>query len=116
MVKRVAHNNFTIGLIPIGLKPGDYRNPLLPFIYKNIINQMILQAAKFIGAGLATIGLAGAGVGIGTVFGALVLGTSRNPSLKDELFRIAILGFALTEAIALFALMMGFLIFIRTIR
>jgi F-type H+-transporting ATPase subunit c len=43
-------------------------------------------------------------------FGALVLGTSRNPSLKDELFRIAILGFALTEAIALFALMMGFLI------
>ena len=71
---------------------------------------MILQASKFIGAGLATIGLAGAGVGIGTVFGCLVLGTSRNPSLKDELFKIAILGFALTEAIALFALMMGFLI------
>jgi len=71
---------------------------------------MLLQAAKFIGAGLATIGLAGAGVCIGTVFGALVLGTSRNPSLKDELFRLAILGFALTEAIALFALMMAFLI------
>jgi F-type H+-transporting ATPase subunit c len=30
---------------------------------------MELQAAKYIGAGLATIGLAGAGVGIGTVFG-----------------------------------------------
>ena len=71
---------------------------------------MLLQAAKFIGAGLATIGLAGAGVGIGTVFGALVLGTSRNPSLKDELFKMAILGFALTEAIALFSLMMAFLI------
>ena len=73
---------------------------------------MILQAAKFIGAGLATIGLAGAGVGIGTVFGALVLGTSRNPSLKDELFRVAILGFALTEAIALFALMMSSAVFV----
>ncbi len=71
---------------------------------------MLLQAAKFIGAGLATIGLAGAGVGIGTVFGALVIGTSRNPSLKDELFKMAILGFALTEAIALFSLMMAFLI------
>lgn len=71
---------------------------------------MLLQAAKFIGAGLSTIGVAGAGVGIGTVFGALVLGTSRNPSLKDELFRIAIFGFALCEAIALFALMMAFLI------
>jgi len=71
---------------------------------------MLLQASKFIGAGLATIGLAGAGVGIGTVFGAFILGTARNPSLKDELQKIAILGFALTEAIALFALMMGFLI------
>jgi len=71
---------------------------------------ILLQAAKFIGAGLATIGLAGAGVGIGTVFGALVIGTSRNPSLKDELFKMAILGFALTEAIALFSLMMAFLI------
>ena len=71
---------------------------------------LLLQSAKFIGARLATIGLAGAGVGIGTVFGALVLGISRNPSLKDELFKMAILGFALTEAIALFSLMMGFLI------
>jgi F-type H+-transporting ATPase subunit c len=93
----------------LGLDKGDYHKQLLVLtLHINI--KMILQAAKFIGAGLATIGLAGAGVGIGTVFGALVLGTSRNPSLKDELFRIAILGFALTEAIALFALMMGFLI------
>ena len=30
---------------------------------------MLLQSAKFLGAGLATIGLAGAGVGIGNVFG-----------------------------------------------
>jgi F-type H+-transporting ATPase subunit c len=71
---------------------------------------LLIQSAKFLGAGLATIGLAGAGVGIGTVFGALVIGISRNPSLKDELFKMAILGFALTEAIALFSLMMAFLI------
>jgi len=71
---------------------------------------MLLQAAKYIGAGLATIGLAGTGVGIGTVFGALVLGISRKPSLKDELFKMAILGFAFTEAIALFALMIVFLL------
>jgi F-type H+-transporting ATPase subunit c len=71
---------------------------------------MLLQSAKCIGAGLATIGLAGAGVGIGSVFGSLVTGTSRNPSLKDELFKIALIGFALTEAIALFALMIAFLI------
>jgi|TARA_B100001996_G_C18330422_1_gene466169 F-type H+-transporting ATPase subunit c len=63
-----------------------------------------------IGAGLATIGLAGAGVGIGNVFGSLLIAVSRNPQEKDELFRLSILGFALTEAIALFALMMAFLI------
>jgi F-type H+-transporting ATPase subunit c len=71
---------------------------------------MLLQAAKCIGAGLTTIGLAGAGIGIGNIFSALVLGISRNPSLKDELFKMAIFGFALTEAIALFALMLAFLL------
>lgn len=65
---------------------------------------------RFIGAGLATIALGGAGVGIGTVFGALILGSARNPSLSKQLFIYAILGFALTEAIALFGLMMAFLI------
>ena len=59
----------------------------------------MVTAAKLIGAGLATIGLAGAGVGIGTVFGSLLIAVSRNPNEKDELFRLAILGFALTEAI-----------------
>ena len=68
------------------------------------------EGAKLIGAGCATIGLAGAGAGIGTVFGALVVGLSRNPRMKNELFRMTILGFALTEAMALFALMMAFLI------
>jgi F-type H+-transporting ATPase subunit c len=70
----------------------------------------MISAAKLIGAGSATIGLAGAGAGIGTIFGNLVLAVSRNPNEKDELFRLAILGFALTEAIALFALMIVFLI------
>jgi len=71
---------------------------------------MLLQSSKFIGAGLATISLAGSGVGIGTVFAALVNAMARNPSLGRQLFIYTILGFALTEAIALFGLMMAFLI------
>ena len=71
---------------------------------------MLLQASQKIGAGLATFGLAGAGVGIGVIFGSLILGISRNPTLRDELFKVAFLGFALTEAIALFALMFAFLL------
>jgi F-type H+-transporting ATPase subunit c len=70
----------------------------------------VLQAAKFIGAGLATIGLAGAGVGIGMVFSGLITGTARNPSIRPQLFQYAILGFALSEATGLFALMIAFLL------
>jgi F-type H+-transporting ATPase subunit c len=68
------------------------------------------QAAKIIGSGLATIGLAGAGVGIGLVFGSLIEATARNPSLRQQLFGYAILGFALAEATGLFCLMMAFLL------
>nr|YP_007890682.1 ATP synthase F0 subunit c [Jakoba libera]AGH24176.1 ATP synthase F0 subunit c [Jakoba libera] len=69
-----------------------------------------MEGAKLIGAGLATIGLAGVGVGIGTVFAALLTSVARNPSQTKQLFSYAIMGFALTEAIALFALMVIFLI------
>lgn len=69
----------------------------------------MLMAAKLIGAGLATIALGGAAIGVGLVFSALIMGVSRNPSLKQELFSNAILGFALTEALGLFALMMALL-------
>jgi F-type H+-transporting ATPase subunit c len=70
----------------------------------------MLEGAKLIGAGAATIALAGAAIGIGNVFSSLINSVARNPSLAKQLFGYAILGFALTEAIALFALMMGFLI------
>jgi F-type H+-transporting ATPase subunit c len=54
--------------------------------------------------------LIGAGAGVGTVFGSFVLALSRNPSIQQELFKYTILGFALTEAMGLFCLMMAFLI------
>jgi len=68
------------------------------------------QAAKYIGAGAATVGCAGSGAGIGTVFGSLCIGYARNPSLKAQIFSFAILGFALSEAMGLFCLMMAFLL------
>ena len=71
----------------------------------------IFEGSKAIGAGLATIALAGVGMGIGLVFNGYLNAYALNPDLKNELFRIAILGFALTEAIGLFALLMAFLIF-----
>ncbi len=71
---------------------------------------MDIEAAKLIGGGLATIGVAGAGVGIGTIFGSYVLAAGRNPAAAPKLFGNVLLGFALTEAVALYALVMAFLI------
>lgn len=40
------------------------------------------------GAGLATIGLVGAGIGVGVVFGALITGLARNPQLNLNYFHM----------------------------
>ncbi len=68
------------------------------------------DAAKLIGAGIAAVGLAGVGIGIGILFGLYVLGAMRNPSAAPKVFGSLMLGFALTEQIALFALVISFLV------
>jgi len=74
------------------------------------MSEILIQCSKYIGAGLATISLAGSGAGIGTVFAAMVTSYARNPSAEKKLFFYCVLGFALSEAIALFGLMIAFLI------
>jgi len=74
---------------------------------------MELEAAtmmgKLIGAGLATAGLGGVGIGIGIIFGQFVSGALRNPSAVPKVFGNVLLGFALTEAVALYALVVALL-------
>jgi F-type H+-transporting ATPase subunit c len=70
----------------------------------------MLNEFKQLGAGLATIALSGVGIGIGLIFSSLLEAVSRNPGLAKLLFNYAILGFALTEAIALFTIMIVFLL------
>ena len=71
---------------------------------------MDVEAAKMIGAGIAVIALLGVGFGIGSIFSSLITAIARNPAARDQVFGIGILGFALTEAVALFALLIAFLI------
>lgn len=71
---------------------------------------MEADAAKLIGAGLAAIAMGGAGIGIGLIFGNYVAGAMRNPGAAQQVFGRVILGFALTEAIALFALVVALII------
>ena len=49
-------------------------------------------------------------MGIGNIFSSLITSVARNPAARDVVFPIGILGFALTEAVALFALLIAFLI------
>jgi F-type H+-transporting ATPase subunit c len=67
----------------------------------------MLEAAKMMGAGCATIALAGVGTGLGVVFGSLISSAARNPSVSRQLVGFALLGFALTESIALFTLLVA---------
>src|SRR5438132_12295102 len=67
-------------------------------------------AAKYIGAGIACIGMGGAGVGVGTIFGHYLAAAVRNPSAADGQFPRLIFGFAVTEALAIFSLLIALLL------
>ena len=71
---------------------------------------MELAAAKVIGAGLAVVGVLGAGIGIGTIFAAFISAVARNPAARGDVFPMTMLGFALVEAIALYALVIALVI------
>lgn len=73
-------------------------------------HSLLVECAQCIGAGISTVALLGVGIGIGNVFSSLIESYSRNPSLKGQLFTYTLLGFAVTEAVALYALLITFLI------
>jgi len=98
------------GLSGLNITPTHNIVSQLRQFQTSVVSRDIDQAAKYIGAGAATAGAAGSGAGIGTVFGSLCIAYARNPSLKQQIFSYAILGFALSEAMGLFCLMMAFLI------
>lgn len=71
---------------------------------------MEADAAKLIGAGIACVSLAGAGVGVGNVFGSYLSGALRNPSAAAGQQTNLLLGFALCEATGLFGLVVSFIL------
>jgi F-type H+-transporting ATPase subunit c len=67
-------------------------------------------AAKLIGAGLATLGMIGAGIGVGTIFGNFLSGALRNPSAAGGQFTNLMLGTALVEALGILSFVLSLLI------
>ena len=68
------------------------------------------KVAEVIAAGLATLAIAGVGIGMGRVAGSLVEAIGRNPAAADKLKGIGLIGMAFTEALALFCLLIVILI------
>lgn len=68
------------------------------------------EAAALIGMGMAAAGVAGSGVGIGYVFGKMIEAVARQPGSEPRVGKYLWIGFALTEAIALYALVIAFII------
>ena len=71
---------------------------------------MDVHAAKQIGAGLATLGMIGAGIGLGVLVGNYLSGAMRNPSAAPGERPMLFLGLALTEALGIFAFVIALLI------
>ncbi|MGV9005120.1 MAG: F0F1 ATP synthase subunit C [Brevundimonas sp.] len=70
-----------------------------------------VDAAKAIGAGLATLGMIGAGIGVGNIFGNFLAGALRNPSAAGSQIGNLFVGAALAEALGILAFVLGILIF-----
>src|SRR5215813_5250148 len=79
-------------------------------IEKGSRHKMDPASAKLIGAGLAAIGTGAAAIGVGNLFGQFLQGALRNPSAADGQFGRLIFGFAVTEALGIFALLIAFLL------
>ena len=62
---------------------------------------------NMIGYGLATIGSA---IGVGMIFAAYINGVARQPEAQRILQPIALLGFALAEALAILGLVFAFVV------
>lgn len=75
---------------------------------------MELEAAqylgKYIGAGLASIAMGGAAVGIGHVVGNYLSGALRNPAAAREQTATMFLGIAFAEALGIFGFLIALLL------
>ena len=71
---------------------------------------MDIEAARLLGAGLASIALLGAGVGIGIIFGNYLSGALRNPGAADGQQGRLFIGFAAAELLGLLAFVVAMIL------
>lgn len=70
---------------------------------------MDVEAAKYIGAGLALLCIFGVGIGLGNIFANYITATARNPSAEPKFKTMTYIGMGLVEALGIFAVVIAFI-------
>ena len=70
----------------------------------------IANMGQYIGAGLATIGLGGAGIGVGNVASNYLAGALRNPSAAAGQTATLFIGMTFAEALGIFSFLVALLL------
>lgn len=70
----------------------------------------LVMATKYFAGAIAILPLLGVGLALGNIFSSMINTVGRNPATHTKIMPMGLLAFALTEAIALFALLISFLI------
>ncbi len=70
----------------------------------------MIEMGKFIGAGLATVGMGGAAIGVGTIVGNFLSGALRNPSAAGGQTAMLFIGIAFAEAFGIFSFLVALLL------
>lgn len=68
------------------------------------------EAAKFIGKGIIALSMLGTAIGEGYIIGKALEAIGRNPEASDSIFPKMIIGVAMAESTAIYALVMFFVI------
>lgn len=71
---------------------------------------MDLSALKFVGMGLAALGMLGAAIGAGLIFSGAAQGVARNPAAAGKIQSVAILGAVFAELMGLLSFVIGMII------
>jgi F-type H+-transporting ATPase subunit c len=74
---------------------------------------MSTEAARLISAAMAVFALFGVGISMGNFFSTWISSVARNPEADKKIQPVGILGLALTESIALFAVVVALLILFK---
>ena len=69
-----------------------------------------MEGLNYVGAGLACLAMLGAAIGVGNIFGSFLSAAIRNPSAAQGQFGNLIFGFAVTEALGIFGLLIALLL------